>query len=104
MRLSDRNLRAGMAGEDVAELHQELSARGYQIPDSEGTDHICGVVTAGAVAHFQKAHGLWDTAVVDANTAAMFARARRQASGETQMVPIVRPRRLPDGATSVPVP
>lgn len=94
MRLQGRSLRAGMAGEDVAALHSDLDRLGYPIPRGERDDKILGVGTAGAIAHFQRAHGLWDTAVVDPNTARMLDRAIEEASLPTVAVPV------PDGAAA----
>src|SRR5262249_48748597 len=75
MQLRGRRLQAGMAGADVAELHHELIRLGYTIPEFEQEHEIFGVGTAAAVAHFQKAHDLWDTAIVEAHTAASLTRA-----------------------------
>ncbi len=89
MRLQGRQLRAGMAGDDIAALHEDLDRLGYVIPQSERGDQIFGVGTAAAVAQFQRAHGLWDTAVVDPHTAGMLDRAIEEASLPTVSVPVV---------------
>src|SRR5262245_13224828 len=86
MRLSGPDLRAGMAGEGVAELHAALTRLGFAIPENERQHHIFGVATAQAVATFQKAHGLWDTAVVDRKTAAALDRALADAGEETVLM------------------
>jgi len=78
MRLSGQNLRAGMAGDEVAELHAELILLGFAIPDTERRDQVFGVGTAQAVAAFQKAHGLRETAVVDRRVAAALTRTERR--------------------------
>ena len=75
MRLSGQDLRAGMASDEVAELHVELARLGFTVPDPERQDKRFGVGTARAVATFQRAHGLPDSAVVDAATAAALTEA-----------------------------
>src|SRR6266536_6188655 len=74
MRWQGRNLRAGLTGTDVAALHEELVRLGYQVPEAERSQRLFGVGTAEAVAAFQVAHGLVDTAVVDKSTAAVLER------------------------------
>ncbi len=83
MQPSGGDLRAGMAGEAVARLHQQLIRLGFAIPANEVANKAFGVGTAGAVAEFQRAHGLWDTAAVDGNTLATLARVVREVSAET---------------------
>jgi ABC toxin-like protein/neuraminidase-like protein/putative peptidoglycan binding protein/virulence plasmid A protein len=75
MRLRGRDLRAGLSGEDVAELQEELVRLGYAVPETERVQRLFGVGTAQAVAAFQTAHGMVDTAMVDKNTAAVLDRA-----------------------------
>ena len=109
MRLEGRRLQAGMAGDDVRELHAELELLGYRLPENERDQGVFGVVTAAAVAHFQKSHGIWDTAKVDAQTAAALSRAIGEASASTVVMrvppppPPPPPRPLPV-AESGPVP
>ena len=99
MQPSGGDLRAGMAGEAVAKLHQQLIQLGFTIPAYEVDNKVFGVGTARAVAEFQKAHSLWDTAVVDRNTVATLGRALREASAETMII-----RRTPDGPGAPPPP
>ncbi|GIF63988.1 hypothetical protein Ais01nite_20230 [Asanoa ishikariensis] len=79
MRLQGRELRAGMAGDDVKELHIALGRLDYRLPEQEVRHGIFGTSTAQAVAVFQKAQGLLDTAVVDARTAEALDRATEDA-------------------------
>ena len=87
-----------MAGDDIAALHDDLDRLGYSIPPIERSDHIFGVGTAAAVAHFQRGHGLWDTAVVDTHTAGMLDRAIEEAALPTLAV------QVPDGEPPRPAP
>ena len=86
MRLQGRNLRVGLTGPDVTELHRELLALGYPVPDAERRDGVFGLATASMVAAFQRARGLLDTAVVDADTAAMLDRAAAEQEPNTLVV------------------
>ena len=90
MRLRGRKLYAGMAGPDVGDLHRELELLGFRIPAEERRHFVFGVGTAAAVAHFQKSQGLWDTAIVEYQTARMLGRAIFEASSQTMMIPILR--------------
>src|SRR5262245_38085102 len=113
MRWQGRNLRAGISGPDVVELHDELTRLGYQVPEAERTQRMFGVGTAEAVAAFQVAHGLVDTAVVDKNTAAVLDRATAELqTTHIQVKPpepqvgraAVHPPVLPVPPTAMPVP
>src|SRR5687768_13999048 len=97
MRLSGRNLRAGMAGEDVAQLHAELMRLGFAVAETEARGGIFGVGTAQAVAPVQKSQGLWNTAVADRHTADALTRAIADFNQDTMLVPRVEPRRTPAG-------
>ena len=90
MRLSGQNLHAGMSGDEVAELHSELTRLGFTIPEGEQRDQTFGVGTAQAVTAFRTAHGLAGPAVVDRRTAAALTHAVAALS--------------PNGPTPVPVP
>jgi hypothetical protein len=68
--LQERNLTAGLTGTDVAELHTELSALGYSIPEDETKASSFGPGTLAAVQQFQVAHKLDGNGAVDAATAA----------------------------------
>jgi len=100
MQLQGRNLRAGVAGDDVATLHEHLGALGFDIPENERRERAFGVGTAAAVAAFQQAHGLLDTAMVDAATAASLGRAVADVASETVTMSVPRP---PGGADQRPV-
>jgi peptidoglycan hydrolase-like protein with peptidoglycan-binding domain len=95
MRLSGPDLRAGMAGAQVADLHAELLQLGLAVPEAERGARVFGVGTAQAVASFQKAHGLRDTAVVDQNTAAALGLAAEVAGEKTVLSPPSGPRSDP---------
>ncbi|HCT77450.1 MAG TPA: hypothetical protein DGT23_12825, partial [Micromonosporaceae bacterium] len=91
MQLRGRDLRAGMAGLDIGDLHQDLMRLGYAIPSGERAEQIFGVVTAQSVAAFQTAHGLTDNAVVDETTAAALNRAVAESAEQTLLVPPPKP-------------
>lgn len=91
MRLQGRALQAGMAGEDIAVLHRELTALGYEIPADERDSQLFGVGTAAVVAQFQRAHGHRDTAMVDEATAAAMEQVLTSPAAET----VVTPRPVP---------
>ena len=59
-----------MNGDDVALLHEELAALGYEIPDAERERKYFGDGTREAALAFQEAQGLRMTGVVEEETAA----------------------------------
>lgn len=75
MRLNDRDLELGMAGDDVAVLHRELRAADHDVPEDEVADGRFGEGTARAVLRFQDRVGLAPTGVVDDATALAVNRA-----------------------------
>jgi peptidoglycan hydrolase-like protein with peptidoglycan-binding domain len=75
MRLKGRDLRAGLTGNDVAELHDELEHLELSVPAGERKRRAFGPGTAQAVAAFQRSQGLVDNAIVDRHTAAALDRA-----------------------------
>ena len=81
MLVSGQDLRTGMSGVEVAELHRELARLGTTIPSRERRDRRFGAGTVRAVAAFQQAHGLDQTGVVDRETAAAL-RALAEGNGE----------------------
>ena len=95
MRLSGQDLRAGMAGAEIAELHAALARLGFTIPDGERRHSVFGAATAHAVATFQRAHGLPENGVVDGGTAAAMTRKISEAEEATVMLrldpPLPRP-------------
>lgn len=80
MELHGRELRVGVAGAEVAQLHDELTELGYVIAQAEHARKTFGDSTAEAVRAFQRQHRVPDTGVVDAETAAAVLRAL-EASG-----------------------
>ena len=69
--LSDRELKAGMKGKDVAQLQQVLKELGFKIPGEETGGSYFGRGTHSAVVLIQKRYGLKPTGVVDAQTAGL---------------------------------
>ncbi len=91
MRLRGRELRAGMAGEDVTELHHDLARLGYRLPGQETRDSILGAATARAVEMFQQAHSLPITGVVEARTAQALTQAVADRGHETVVMTAFQP-------------
>jgi peptidoglycan hydrolase-like protein with peptidoglycan-binding domain len=104
MRLQGRNLRVGMSGEDVAQLHRELLTMGYHLPEQERVSRSYGAGTADAVVQFQRSRGLSPTTVVDAQTAGMLGRAVGEIPEETMMMPRGEPPKTPDVTVTPPEP
>jgi hypothetical protein len=61
--------KAGVAGDDVRELHAELSILDYAVPPAEQQGSSFGAGTDAAVRQFQAAQSLPQTGIVDAATA-----------------------------------
>jgi peptidoglycan hydrolase-like protein with peptidoglycan-binding domain len=68
MELAGRDLKTGVAGDDVRELHTELSSLGYAVPPEEQQGSSFGAGTDATVRQFQAAQP--QTGIVDAATAA----------------------------------
>jgi peptidoglycan hydrolase-like protein with peptidoglycan-binding domain len=75
MTLQGRNLQQGLTGADVAQLQTELTRLSYTIPAAEQANTSFGAGTLAAVQHFQAAHGLPSTGIVDTATAAALGAA-----------------------------
>jgi hypothetical protein len=84
-----------MTGADVAELQQVLMRLGFAIPARERREQTFGVVTAQAVAAFQTAHDLLNTAVVDEATTAALDLAVADLADQTLLVSPPPRRSLP---------
>lgn len=89
-------LAQGASGKAVRTLQRRLMAVGLSVKG--GADGSYGAATAGAVARFQKAHGLPQSGSVDAATAAVLANA---AAGTTTDSPATT---QPGQLASFPVP
>src|SRR5829696_481013 len=107
---SGPELRAGMVGDEVAGLHDDLVLLGFAVPEVERRDRGFGAGTGRAVAAFQAASGLRVSAVVDRATASMLTRAVAGAARAPLRPPnggSVPPNGgpvLPDGPAPVPFP
>src|SRR5438876_2389665 len=67
--MAQRLLSVGMVGDDVAALHENLSAHGLKIPESETGRGFFGAATRNAVLEIQKRNQLATTGQVDTATA-----------------------------------
>ncbi len=86
MKLQGRELRAGLQGDDVNDLQDELVLLGFSIAqDVRAARLFDDKATLGAVKQFQESHGLPATGVVDATTAELIrveVGKRRVATGQ----------------------
>jgi hypothetical protein len=89
MDLHGSELKKGVNGTGVTELHSDLGALGFAVPPAERSGSSFGSGTLAAVGKFQKGHGLPVTGVVDAATAAALSHAVATASGPAHAVAIV---------------
>ena len=70
MQLKDRVLMVRRTGDDVKELHGELKALGFELPEDEVSRAFFGQGTRDAVYKFQQDNGLPPSGIVNAETAA----------------------------------
>jgi glycosidase len=78
------NLKVGAFGEQVKNLHRNLSKHGLRIPSSEVSRTFFGPGTRDAVVRWQRAHGLPVTGIVDEVTNATLETAPQPASIQPQ--------------------
>src|SRR5262245_60509871 len=77
--MAGKLLSVGMVGEDVATLHQALSARGFSVPDAETARRFFGAATREAVRKCQALSGLKVTGEVEESTASLLGTPSRPA-------------------------
>ncbi len=73
--MRDADLKTGVSGDDVRELHAELNSLGFGVPQGEQQGSSFGAATDAAVREFQIAQSLPVTGVVDPATAAALGSA-----------------------------
>jgi hypothetical protein len=81
MILQGRDLKQDLTGEDVRQLHTELTQLGFSVPATEAQQGLFGPGTRDLVLNFQKQHNLPATGVVDAATNAAMSALLYSVSG-----------------------